>query len=118
MTERTVLLLEDEALIAMDMALELQSIGLDVIETSTIAAALAAIETEDLKAAILDLDIKGEPTTRVAEALRLRRIPFVVCSASQFAELSETFANVPTIPKPFRSEELSGTVLNILARVH
>jgi DNA-binding response OmpR family regulator len=116
MFQRTVLLLEDEALIAMDMAMELESIGLNVIQTNTIPEAFAAIETNDLDAAILDLDIKGEPTTNVAAALRDRRVPFVVCSASQFAEFSETFGNVPTIPKPFRSDELSGTVLGLLER--
>jgi DNA-binding NtrC family response regulator len=116
MSQRTVLLLEDEALIAMDMAMELEAIGLDVIQTNTIREALAAIQVHDLDAAILDLDIQGEPTTNVAAALRDRRIPFVVCSGSQLAEFSEIFGNVPTIPKPFRSDELSGTVLSILQR--
>jgi DNA-binding NtrC family response regulator len=118
MLQRTVLLLEDEMLIAMDMAMELESVGLRVIETNTIADALAAIENHDLDAAILDLDIKGEPTTVVAAALRAKRLPFLVCSGTQFSELSEMFANVPTIPKPFRSEELKGTLLGILERVH
>ena len=114
MTQRTILLLEDEALIAMDMAMDLENLGFEVIQTSTIADALSALETHEIQAAVLDLDIRGTQTTSVAEALRARRIPFLVCSGSQFANVSEIFAGIPTVAKPFRTEELNSTLLSLM----
>lgn len=114
MAQRTVLLVEDEALIAIDIAMELEALGLKVIQTTTIADALAAVEKNDIQAAVLDLDIRGEPTDSVALALRARRVPFMVCSGSQFADLAEIFAGVPTVAKPFRSEELNSTLLTLM----
>jgi CheY-like chemotaxis protein len=98
----------------MDITMELESMGLTVIETNSIAEALAAIDRHSLQAAVLDLDVKGVPTTTVAEALRSRGIPFMVCSGSQFSTLSEIFADVPTIAKPFRAQDLQSGVMSIL----
>jgi DNA-binding response OmpR family regulator len=118
MAHRTILILEDEALIAMEMAMELETHGLVAFQALTIAEALAAIAERSFDAAILDLNIHGEQTTVVAEALRAKRVPFVVCSGSQFSELSEIFAGAPTVPKPFRSDELTSTLRQVLERAN
>jgi CheY-like chemotaxis protein len=110
MATRTILLLEDEALIAMDLSLELESQGFRVIDTRTIPEAIEAIAAHAIDVAILDLDIKGTQTTTVAEDLRARRIPFVVCSGSQLEQIAEVFTGVPAIAKPYRPEELHSTL--------
>ena len=116
MLERTILILEDEVLIAMDIAMELEAAGMTAIQTHTIPDALASLERYSFDAAILDLDVKGQPTSAVAYALRAKRVPFVVCSGSQFSDLAEIFAGAPAISKPFRSDDLSATLHEIMNR--
>lgn len=114
MSAKTILLLEDEALIAMDIAMELESVGFEVIHAATIAEALTALDGKSIDAGILDLDIRGVQTTVVAEAMRARKIPFVVCSGSQFPTIAEIFSGVPMIAKPYRPQDLHSSVLGIL----
>ena len=68
-------------------------------------AQFAIIETQEIDAAVLDLNIRGERSDRVADALRLRGIPIVCATgygegASDFARGSEIIA------KPYSKEKL------------
>jgi CheY-like chemotaxis protein len=88
----TVLIVEDEALIAMSIEIQLQDMGYKTLVVSSIEAATAALAQRAIDLAILDYKLRdGEKTTPVAEALHERRIPFVVCSGSQFNDMAAIF---------------------------
>jgi DNA-binding response OmpR family regulator len=77
-----VLVVEDEFLIAMDLAGLLQGAGFGVAgPVSSVAAALDCIHAERPDAAILDVSLRGERVTAVAEVLSAIRVPFVLASA-------------------------------------
>jgi len=77
---RRVLIVEDESLIAMLAEDFLIELGVTVVgPATTIDGAIAMIETQEIDAAVLDLNIRGERSDRVADALRLRGIP-IVCA--------------------------------------
>ncbi|MBB2905608.1 DNA-binding response OmpR family regulator [Rhizobium sp. RAS22] len=81
-----ILVLEDDALLAMDMEDFLSDLGVDVIgPVSDIAAALEKISATDLDGAVIDLNLKGELSFPVIERLRAESIPFVICSG--YAEI-------------------------------
>ena len=46
----------------------------------------------------------------VYEALRAKRIPFVVCSGSQFNDIAAIFEGVAVVPKPYTEELLADAV--------
>jgi DNA-binding response OmpR family regulator len=110
MPKKTILLLEDEALIAMDIAMELEELDFDVVNAGTIEDALNALESNHIDMAVLDLNINGHQTDGVARTLRARQIPFVVCSGSQFEDVAEVFRGVRAIAKPYRPEDLHAAV--------
>jgi len=118
-TNRTVLIVEDEALIAMSIEMQLQDLGFETISVASIAEAQAAIDTRPLDLVILDYSLRnGEKTTSIAETLHQRRVPFVVCSGSQFNDVATIFEGVTVLPKPYSDELLANAVSSALATRH
>ena len=64
---------------------------------------------------MLDYSLRdGEKTTPVAAALRELRIPFIVCSGSQFNDMAAAFVDAPVITKPFRGDVLREAVMSVV----
>ena len=103
-----VLLVEDEALIALDTADALTEGGYVVAGIADrVASALALAETEDLDAAVLDVNLAGEQVWPVAAVLADRGIPFVLLSGlSSQTDVPVRFRNTPWVSKPARHTEL------------
>ena len=79
---RLVLVVEDEAIIAMDLAFTLEEAGFEVMDPAgTVEVALDLLATARPDAAVLDLILAGERSAHVALALRRLGVPFVVQSA-------------------------------------
>jgi DNA-binding response OmpR family regulator len=100
---RSVLIVEDEFLIAMDLQLMLEDCGWRVIgPVATVRHALALLESERPSVALLDVNLGPELATPVAVALQACGVPFAVASAyarpEQYA--GDVFAGVPNVGKP------------------
>lgn len=101
------LILEDEPLLAFaleDMLLDLGS--KDVRLATTIAEAMRLLETFTPDFAILDVNIRGERSYGVAGELNRREVPFVFATGYGDAEHPEALKAVPTLTKPYSTEEL------------
>jgi len=108
LTGRRILVVEDEALVAMLVEDALLDAGATVIgPAATVAEALALIEREVVGAAVLDLNLAGEPSTPIADALTLRGVPFVVATGYGAEGLPEGHAEVPVLAKPYDPDELT-----------
>jgi DNA-binding response OmpR family regulator len=80
--QRTILIVEDDFLIAMNLADVFSAAGWVVIGPAlNIPEALEMVASHTPNVALLDVNLKGEVVTPVAEALRERHIPFVLSSA-------------------------------------
>ena len=97
-----VLVLEDEALIALDLQDGLQDSGYRVAGPfTTCADALSWLQTETPDVAILDTVLKDGPCREIALALAARDVPFLIYSGhSQEKELLPEFLHVRWIEKP------------------
>ena len=81
MAATRILVVEDEFLIALDIAGVLEQAGLAVIgPAGTVGDALQAIEQEEVHGALLDAHLAGEPVGCIADALKARGIPFAFVS--------------------------------------
>src|SRR5262249_61987757 len=77
-SQKRVLVVEDEYLVAMDMSAYLEAAGAHVVgPASNVSAALEALEHTELDGAVLDVNLRGEMAYPVADALVARGIPFV-----------------------------------------
>ena len=111
--DKTVLIVEDEFLIAMDLKLMLEGHGWRVRgPAATVGAALRLLEAELPSAALLDLNLGNELVTPVADALKRRKIPFAIASAYDRPELigGQVLAGAPIVGKPSDERRLVATL--------
>jgi CheY-like chemotaxis protein len=122
MTQRTlvrsqVLLVEDEAIIAMLMEDMLAEFSCDVLETvGELDAATAAAMTTRFDMAFVDVNLGGSPAYPVADILRARGIPFAFVTGYGSAGGSTAYADVPVLQKPFRAQELEAIIERLRAQ--
>lgn len=114
---RTILLVEDEALIAMELEFGLEQLGAVVYgPIPNLVKARAAAAEGSFDAAILDVDLGGEDVFPVARELQEREVPFVFHTGhGQRFELTRDFPNAPVFKKPMSGEELARGVARLLA---
>ena len=104
---------------AVAMLLEdmLQDLGYEVVgPAARLAAALALAEGEALDGAILDVNLAGEPSYPVAEALGRRGVPFLFLTGYGSAGVEPAFRDRPVLQKPFAQAELEAKLKGALAR--
>lgn len=111
--QKTVLIVEDEFLIAMDLQLMLERHAWRVIgPAATVKEALALLEIELPSVAVLDLNLRNELVTPVALALEAGGVPFCVATAYAKPEQygGRVFAGVPDAGKPTSEHRLLATL--------
>jgi CheY-like chemotaxis protein len=114
-----VLVVEDETLVAMLLEDMLADHGCQVSATaSRIAQALDFIgdDSVEIDAAILDVNLAGEPSFPLAEALAQRGVPFVFATGYGSGGLPEAWRDRPTLQKPFSHEEVGRMLLAATGR--
>ncbi|HXV00525.1 MAG TPA: response regulator [Caulobacteraceae bacterium] len=117
LTGRRVLLVEDEAMIAMLLEDMLADLGCEVIGPAyAIGHALElARAPEAIDVAILDVNVAGAPVFEVADALRARRVPMVFSTGYGEGGLRKQDKGAPILGKPFRAEDLAIALRQALA---
>lgn len=106
---RRVLVVEDEYLIASDLAMLLQDLGATVIgPVGSVTEALALLADEPaLDAAILDINLRTEKVFPVADALRKRGVPFVFATGYDHWVVPDDYAGAPRFEKPVDAHALA-----------
>ncbi len=98
-----VLVVEDEALIAMEIAHVLTEANFEVLGPArAVAEALSLIEETGCDAAVLDINLRGETSEPVARKLMADGTSFVTLSGYSRAQHPQIFAGVPALAKPLR----------------
>ena len=105
---RKVLVVEDEALVAMLVEDALLDAGFAVIgPAATVEEALALLEREAPDAVVLDLNLAGETSTPVADWLAARGIPYVIATGYGAAGLPAGHQDAMVLAKPYDPAELT-----------
>jgi PAS domain S-box-containing protein len=102
-----VLLVEDEALVAMMIQETLTEFGFDVLgPVATVSEALAAARDQCLDAAVLDINLGDDLVYTVAEILARRGVPFVFVTGYDSDSVDARFSGIPVLQKPIERESL------------
>jgi CheY-like chemotaxis protein len=113
---RSILIVEDEPLIAMMLEDFLESLGHSVTGScDSVKEAMAAVERGGFDVAILDVNLKGENVWPVATALRSSGVPFVIASGGHVDPPPPEFASVPLIEKPYTVDRVTPAIDAALA---
>lgn len=104
---KRVLVVEDEPLIAMDIANVLEEAGYVVVgPAGDVTEALALLEATRVEHAVLDVNLGRETSEAIARRLQDLQIPFVSLSGYSRDQQPRIFHQSPALTKPLRKEAL------------
>jgi CheY-like chemotaxis protein len=109
----SILVVEDEPLIALDIVTALELAGAHATTTTTVRHALILVEHDGLSAAIMDHALGDGDSTRLCDRLKARGIPYV--SYSGFGPVEGAGENSLHISKPATMDVLMSAVEGLLA---
>ena len=110
-----VLVVEDEMLITMLLEDILDELGCRVVGSAVnLRQAEDLVGAAEADAAILDVNLGGDPVFPVAETLVSRKIPIIFASGYGSATLPEKWQGFATLPKPFTADQVADTLRTVL----
>lgn len=113
---KRVLVVEDEAVVAMLIEDLLENCGCTVIgPCGSLEAALAVAATDPFDLAVLDVNLRGKKVYPVAELLAERHIPFLFLSSYGDEAIPAGRPDWKAFPKPFRPDDLIAVLQATLA---
>nr|WP_281414966.1 response regulator [Azospirillum picis] len=111
MTDLTVLIVEDEPLIAMSIEDVLMDHGVTCVgPAGSVGAALEMIKAGGFNIALLDVNLRGERVDAVADRLAAEGIPFVFTTGHGAEGLPDAHRGRPVIAKPFRDIDITNAL--------
>jgi CheY-like chemotaxis protein len=115
---KRILVVEDEALLALDLRFALEDLGASVVGPCyRLATALSTAELGGIDAAVLDVDLAGETVFPVADLLRKADVPFVFHTGRLNPQtLAEIYQDAPVCPKPTDPETVARTLFALLEK--
>jgi len=107
-----IMVVEDEALVAMALRESLDEMGFSVIGPySRISEAMIALRNNHIDAAVLDVNLGGELIYPLADVLAADRVPFVFITGYGAEEIEPRYAHVPILQKPIEAGALKTVLL-------
>jgi len=111
---RSILIVEDEAPIALHLAAAIQRAGARVIgPAATVNQAHAAMADNRIDGALLDIRLRNETSFPLADVLAVLGVPFVFVSGLSSALMPYPHRERPLFDKPYETE----AVIEALARL-
>lgn len=114
----TVLVVEDDFLLAMDLETTLVAAGAVVVDICrSLPKAMARADADDFAVAVLDFSLGSDSVTPLARRLARRDVPFVLYTGMQRGEprLME-WRDYPIVEKPGSPHVLVSAIRSMLAR--
>lgn len=110
---RSVLIVEDEGLVAMMMEDLVRELGIRHVHIcSDVASAIKLANTADIDCAVLDLWIRDGSSCCVADVLAARGIPFLFSTGTEADAIDNRHAHRPVLGKPFTDDDFQRLLLD------
>nr|WP_246455662.1 HWE histidine kinase domain-containing protein [Sulfitobacter aestuariivivens] len=106
---KSILLVEDNVVLAMDMVESISRLGAETVETaSSLSQGLALAQKTDYDFAVLDMNLRGTVSFEIALLLKKRGIPFAFATGyGSQVELPVELRSTPILTKPIDDGTLS-----------
>jgi two-component SAPR family response regulator len=109
-----IMIVEDEALVAMILEDQLQEIGLSIVATcASIPEAMMAIDRNAPDAAILDVNLGGQLVYPVADRLMDLHIPFVFVTGYGRESIDRRYDSIHVLEKPVERQALEAVFAKV-----
>ncbi len=113
-----ILIVEDEAVIAMALEMFLEELGAQVVATAgNIQDALHKATSEDFDIAFLDINLNGQKAHVLPGVLVRRHKPFAFVTGYGEQGVLEAHADAPVVAKPFSRAAISTALETLKSRL-
>lgn len=103
-----VFIAEDEAMISITLGHMLEDLGCDMVGPATsLEEAVAMTRAGEIDCALVNGDLRNEPTFALADLLDEMRVPFALCTGYGDAAIREADKRGPVLRKPFAQPDLA-----------
>lgn len=106
----TVLVVEDESMIAMLIEDRLTDLGYDVAVAANVPGAMAILGSRRVDLALLDVNLGGTPSTPVGFELEARGIPYMIATGYGAQGVDPALRYACCLQKPFRISDLDAAL--------
>lgn len=114
--KRRILVVEDEALVALQLEDMLAELGHEVAAScARLDEAVATARTVACDVAVLDINLSGQKSFPVAETLQNRGVPFLFATGYGASILPPTLASAQVLHKPYSLDDLKSALSHALA---
>ncbi|MGJ0505011.1 MAG: response regulator [Methylocystis sp.] len=118
MSEPRILIVEDEAVIAMALEMFLEELGARVVATAgNIQDALNKATTEEFDLAFLDINLNGQKAHVLPGVLERRHKPFAFVTGYGEQGVLDAHADAPVVTKPFSRASISAALDKLKSRL-
>ena len=112
---RSVLIVEDEAPIALNLAAAVQRAGGRVVgPAATVGQAHAAMADQRIDGALLDIRLRNETSFPLADVLGVLAVPFVFVSGLSSALMPYPHRERPLFDKPYETDEVIAALARLI----
>lgn len=101
-----ILVVEDEMMVGMLLEDMLSELGYACSLATSVEQATRRLEDGSIHGAIVDLNLNGEASFPVLDALIARNIPFIVSTGYGQRGIPERYGEPSLLPKPFGMDDL------------
>lgn len=114
----SVLVVEDEPIVAMDVASLLSDLGYSVFATvSSVAEGLEILSADTPDCAVVDVNLAGQTSEELARVLAERGVPFALMTGyTETGDLPEPLNEAPCLAKPVSAADLAKAIDRLIAR--
>ncbi len=113
------LVVEDEMMVLLMIEDMLADFGCEVVASAASAQqALELIATRSFDGALLDMNLNGESSAAVAQALVAHGVPFIFCTGGDMGDVAPQFRDHPFLRKPFTYEDLADRLTQLHLETH
>ena len=111
---RSVLIVEDEPLIALELHNALRTAGASILAATNVKDALELIAYAQICAAIVDVRLGDRDCSKVCTSLTKRSIPFMFYTGYSCAYALSIWPHAPAVSKPAEGRTMVGTIVELL----
>ena len=111
---RSILVIEEETLVALELEEQLYRAGARVLGACRLDEALHMAEHPALSAAVVNLRLGSDSTTRVCRRLSQLGIPFIFHTRYDATEALQVWPDAPVVSKPADSQAIVNSVAQLL----
>ncbi len=112
---RSILVVEDEPLIAMMTSRSLRELDASVVGPFATASEATSALSSRVDVALLDVNIGGEYVYELASELDRRGVPIIFVTGYHAGAIDARFSNAPVLTKPVERDDLAAALTRVLS---